>query len=194
MQSKLWRRLWHLVGGSLFPVAALYLSMNLLLIILGAVTAIFVIWEIARRIFPGVGRWTLSHLRSVLKTEERSHLTGTTYLLLASLAAFLLFQKYVAITSLLFLSVGDLMAAVVGGRFGRRKIFRKSLEGSLACLVSCFLIGLVMNEVDAAMVLPVTLAGAVAATVAELLPVPINDNITIPIFSGGVMTLTMLLL
>jgi len=40
-------------------------------------------------------------------------LTGTIYLLLSSLAIILLFEKYIASTSLLFLSIGDLMATVV---------------------------------------------------------------------------------
>ncbi|MCK4387467.1 MAG: hypothetical protein KAW00_01730 [Dehalococcoidia bacterium] len=134
-----------------FPTLALFIPTGLLLITIGAVTAIFVTWEIVRFTSPSVNQWILSHLRLILKREERLQLTGATYLLLSSLAVFLLFEKYVAITSLLFLSVGDLMATVIGEKFGKRKISSKSLEGSLACLVSCFLIGMVMTKVGAEM-------------------------------------------
>lgn len=192
MQGKLWRRLWHLTGGSFFPILALFIPREILLITLGAMTAIFVTWEIVRFTSPSLNRWMVSHLGVILKTEERFRLTGTTYLLFSSLAVFLLFEKYVAITSLLFLSIGDLMATVVGEKFGKRIVFNKSLEGSLACLVTCLVIGIVMTRVSPAMVLPVAIVGAVSATIVELLPIPIDDNLTIPLFSAGIMTLAAL--
>jgi len=192
MQGKLWRRLWHLIGGSFFPILALFIPREMLLITLGAMTAIFVVWEIVRFTSPSVNRWMVLHLGVILKKEERSRLTGTTCLLLSSLAVFLLFEKYVSITSLLFLSIGDLMATVVGEKFGKRIVFNKSLEGSLACLAICLVIGIVMTRVSPAMVLPVAIVGAVSATIVELLPIPIDDNLTIPLFSAGIMTLAAL--
>jgi glycerol-3-phosphate acyltransferase PlsY len=192
MQGKRWRRLWHLLGGSFFPITALFIPREILLIILGALTGIFVAWEISRFAFPGVNRWMVLHLRVILKEEERFRLTGTTYLLLSSLAVFLLFDKYVAIASLLFLSIGDLMATVIGEKFGKRIVFNKSLEGSFACLVSCLVIGIVMTRAGPAVVLPVAIVGAVSATIVELLPIPVDDNLTIPLFSAGMMTLAML--
>lgn len=192
MQTALWRKLWHLIGGSFFPILAFFVPQNVLLVILGTATALVIAWEIARFTSPIVGQWVISHLGLVLKSEEKVQLTASTYLLLASIAVFLLFEKYVAITSLLFLSIGDFMAAVVGKRFGRRRIFNKSLVGSLACLASCLVIGIVMTKVDNGMVLPVALAGAVSATIVELLPIPIDDNFTLPVVSAGIMTVATL--
>ena len=190
MQSKPWRRLWHLVGGSFFPVLALFIPTSALLISLGAMTALFVAWEITRLTFSSINQWMVTHLGVMLKREERFRLTGSTYLLLSSFAVFVLFDRYVAITSVLFLSIGDFMATVIGEKFGRRRIFGKSLEGSLACLVSCLLIGLVMSRISPVLVLPVAIAGAISATLVELLPIPIDDNLTIPLFSAGITTLT----
>jgi len=190
MQSKLWRRLWHVVGGSFFPVLALFVPTPTLLISLGAMTALFVAWEIARFTSPSINQWMVTRLGKIMKSEERFRPTGSTYLLLSSIAVFVLFDRYVAITSVLFLSVGDFMAAVIGEKFGRRRISDKSLEGSLACLGSCLLIGLVMSRVSPVLVLPAAIAGAISATLVELLPIPIDDNITIPLFSAGIMTLT----
>ena len=189
MQRKPWRQLWHLLGGSFFPILSLFIPLWTLLITIGAITAVFITWEIVRFTSPGVNQWIVSHLGIILKREERFRPTGTTYLLLASLIVFLLFEKYVAIASLLFLSIGDLMATVIGERFGKRRVFNKSLEGSLACLVSCLLIGIVMTRVGPVMVLPVAIVGAVAATTVELLPIPTDDNLTIPVFSAGFMRL-----
>lgn len=192
MQSKLWRRLWHLGGGSFFPILALFVPKGILLITLGAMTAIFVTWEIVRFTSPSVNRWMVSHLGVILKKEEGFRLTGTTYLLLSSLAVFLLFEKYVAITSLLFLSIGDLVATVIGEEYGRPALFSKSLEGSLACLVLCLLIGGLMTRISPTIAPAVAIVGAVSATIVELLPIPIDDNLTIPVLSAGVMTLAAL--
>ena len=160
MQSKLWRRLWHLVGGSLFPILALFIPKTALLISLGAATGVFVTWEIVRFNVPKVNEWMISHLKIVLKDEERFQATGTTCLLLASVVVFVLFDKYVAITSLFFLSIGDLNAAVIGEEYGRQVLFsNKTLEGSLACLVSCLLIGMLMVGISPTMGLPVAVSG-----------------------------------
>jgi glycerol-3-phosphate acyltransferase PlsY len=190
MKNKLWRRLWHLVGGSFFPVLAFFVPKEVLLITLGAVTGVFVAWEIARLKNRRVNKWMSSYLRVMLKEEERLRPTGTTYLLLASLVAFLLFEKYVAVTSLLFLSIGDLVAAVIGEEYGRQVLFsNKTLEGSLACLVSCLLIGMLMVRISPTMSLPVVVIGALSSAIVELLPIPIDDNLTIPLLGGAMMTL-----
>jgi dolichol kinase len=190
MKSKLWRRLWHLVGGSFFPVLAFFVPKEVLLITLGAMTGVFVAWEIARLKNRRVNKWMSSRLRVMLKEEERLRPTGTTYLLLASLVAFLLFEKYVAITSLLFLSIGDLVAAVIGEEYGRQVLFsNKTLEGSLACLVSCLLIGMLIVRISPTMSLPVVVIGALSSAIVELQPIPIDDNLTIPLLGGAMMTL-----
>ena len=190
MRTKPWRRLWHLLGGSFFPVLAFFVPKEALLITLGAMAGVFFTWEIARLNNARVNRWMASNLSVILKDEERYRPTGTTCLLLSSLAVFLLFDKYVAITSLLFVSIGDLMATIIGEEYGRQVVFsNKTLEGSLACLVSCLLIGMLMSRVNPAITLPVALVGAVTATIVELLPIPIDDNLTVPLISGGIMTL-----
>jgi len=191
MKTKPWRRLWHLLGGSFFPVLAFFVPKEPLLIILGAMTGVFVVWEIARLNNAKVNKWMTSHLGIILKEEEQFRAIGTTYFLIASLAVFLFFDKYVAITSLLFVSIGDLMATIIGEQYGKPVLSSKSLEGSLACLVSCLLIGMLMSRISPAITLPTALAGAVSATVVELLPIPVDDNLTVPLISGGVMSLIM---
>ena len=43
-----------------------------------------------------------------------------------------------------------------------------------------------MTKVSPAILLPVAIVEAVSATIAELLPIPIDDNLTIPLFSDGI--------
>ena len=85
-----------------------------------------------------------------------------------------------------FLAFGDTLAALVGMKFPFMKIGSKTLSGSLACFIVCLLIGLIFNfEIS----LEIILIGAFAATIAELISIKINDNISIPLLSGCAMYL-----
>ncbi|MBI2860919.1 MAG: hypothetical protein HYX91_05365 [Chloroflexi bacterium] len=182
----IWRGIWHLMGGLFFPVLAFLVSRETLLIALGGVAAFFLLAETARFASTDLNRWLTSHVHFMLKSEEVSKPTGSTYMLLASLLAFLVFQKEVAIAALVFLAIGDFAAARIGRRFGRHKVLNKSWEGSGACLTACLAIALLMTLTGLG--LPVALLGAVSATLIELAPIPLNDNLTMPLFSGALMT------
>ena len=97
----------------------------------------------------------------------------------------------ISTAALLFLVLGDMSAAIIGVSFGGEvatvklgRSGKKSLEGSLAMLLICFVIG---NFVFISVELreyPVAL-GAIAATLTELYePFGINDNLTIPVISA----------
>ena len=83
------------------------------------------------------------------------------------------------------LIIGDTMAAFVGTMWGRTKIWGKSFEGSLAFFFSSCAILALLGRVG----MQVAVVGALVATVVELLPLSINDNLTIPISSGVSMSL-----
>jgi dolichol kinase len=124
----------------------------------------------------------------LLRKHEISALTGATYLMISSLACFMIFRDSVAILSISYLVVGDSLAALVGRSMGKIKFFTKSLEGAGAGLIGCLIIG------SAIMYLPKTnlsllqmIAGAVTASIIELLPIPLDDNIRIPLAAGAVM-------
>ena len=87
--------------------------------------------------------------------------------------------------ALSFLILGDTAAAVVGKAIGRTPVFGKTLEGSIACFVVCVLVGWAIPDLSWAR----TIAGAAMATLFELLPVPLDDNLRIPLASGFAMTL-----
>jgi len=123
----------------------------------------------------------------ILRDHERFNLLGSTYLLISSLLCIYAFPKAIAVLSLSFLVVGDTLAALVGRRWGRVRILDKSLEGSLACLLSCLLVGWLYPGHEVPM--HVVAVGAFVATVAELLPIPLDDNMRIPLAAGFAMTL-----
>lgn len=121
----------------------------------------------------------------LLRNHEEASLLGSTYLLIACLLSIHLFAKPVAVLALSFLIVGDTTAAIVGKSFGRVRLFGKTVEGSLACLLVCFAITRFLPEVP----FRAALVGAVVATVFELLPIPLDDNFRIPLSAGFAMDL-----
>jgi dolichol kinase len=78
----------------------------------------------------------------------------------------------------------------VGERYGRTKISgEKSLEGSLAFVAAAVLSGLLLNFTGIHLLHGLILAGSIIAAGVELLPLPVNDNLVIPVVSGGAMEL-----
>ncbi len=184
--KRIGRRLFHIVVGSVFPVLALFVSRDVLLVALGVTTAVALGLESARLRLPRLNRVFLRYLPLALKEAEASNLTGATYLLISSLLAFVLFEKGVAVAALLFLSVGDPLAGAVGERFGRHRFRGRSVEGSLACLAGGVIVAVLLWKVNLGISLPAMMVGVVAATLTEWAPLPLDDNLSVPLASGGI--------
>jgi dolichol kinase len=132
-----------------------------------------------------IDRW----LGRIIRQAEAHTLTGATYVTLAALLTIVLFEKPIAITALLFMSVSDALASLVGIRFGRARFFGKSLAGSAAFFVSAGVIGLLVLSATPL----IALAGALVGTVVEAVPLKIggyrlDDNLSIPLIAGAAMT------
>ncbi|MBW6515372.1 MAG: phosphatidate cytidylyltransferase [Candidatus Cloacimonetes bacterium] len=121
----------------------------------------------------------------MLRKHEMHDLTGASYLLTATVFSIALFPREIAFAALSFLSLGDTLAAIFGIRYGYRKIkgTSKSLEGSIACFASCFAYALIFGLHPT-----MSLIGALAATISEMVNLPINDNVKMPIITGVVMS------
>jgi acyl phosphate:glycerol-3-phosphate acyltransferase len=137
---------------------------------------------------------------SQLRRREFSSLTGGSYLMLASMVCMLIFGssqagRGVFVAAISFLVLGDTVAAFVGLSIGRVKIFRKTLEGTLACLLSCLGVAWVVSILPG-LDLPIGIGilGAVVASVVEALPIEVNDNVVIPLLSGAIMMVALQIL
>lgn len=185
MARELRRKSIHLLG-LVVPILYFFTSRDLIIIGVGALLTLALAAELLKGVVPGVRVIFLRIFSPILRSQEqKGGLTGATYFLIGSFLCILLFDKTLAIVCLCFLTLGDLCAALIGKQWGRIKLFsRKSLEGSLACFVVCTAAALVIGLHPV-----VAIAGALVATLIELLPVGVNDNVTIPLISGLAMHL-----
>ncbi|MCX6088267.1 MAG: hypothetical protein NTV78_03725 [Caldiserica bacterium] len=141
--------------------------------------------EVVKKIFKPFAIF----MRYIAKKEELRDFSGTTYSLMGCLIIVALMPKVVGITAILFNIFGDLFATIVGKTIGKVKIVNnKTLEGSIACFVSMFLVVLWSHFKLFLPWIP-GLAGAFIGTVIELVALKLNDNLTIPILSGVTMWL-----
>lgn len=128
----------------------------------------------------------------ILRRHEQKDFTGATYLLFSAMICVAFFEPYIASCAMAFLSIGDTFAAMIGLSFGKRKFLgmSKSLEGSIACFASCFIFGIFWLNTATLPYYPfLAFGGAIAATVAELGRLPLDDNLKVPLGAGIIMTL-----
>jgi dolichol kinase len=184
-----WRRLFHIGAGSSIPLAGIYASDTLMVVILSVLSALAVVVEAARFKLPGLNRVLLSRFRPLLKESESGRVTGATYLVIASLVAFLLFDRSVAVAALFFLTLGDPAAALVGSRARGIRVFGKSPWGTMAFIMVALAISGVLSAGGVISFQWAVVAGAAVAAVVELVPTMLDDNLTVPLIGGAAMTL-----
>ncbi len=187
-KHELVRKAIHLFSLSI-PIIYFFVTKKLALFLLVPVTAAFIVVDVARYYIPTVARWFYKWFGWLLRRHEtdvnKKRLSGASNVLIAALLCVLFFPKVIAINAIAILIISDTTSALIGRRFGRHRFFAKSLEGSLAFFVSALLVILVAPKYEQ---LPLEyVMGFIAAaigTVAEALPVKIDDNISIPLSVG----------
>jgi dolichol kinase len=175
------RKFFHLIP-LVFPLASTFglLGRTHLLLILGVAALFTLCLDTARRKYRPIGKAFAGIFGSFLRWGERENPVASTYFFVGMFLSLLFFPTPIAAASMYILIVGDTMAAIVGMAWGRTRIWGKSLEGSLAFFLSSLAILLVFGRLD----LSIVFAGALVGTFVELLPLPVNDNLTIPVLAG----------
>lgn len=184
------RKLYHLLGG--LGLLSLYflLGRQNALICYGILILVVLAIDITRLRVPAFNQFIQIRFSSFIRKNEANKLTGTAPYVLGIGLTLLLYRTEIAAAAICFLAFGDVAATAVGERYGRTKISgEKSLEGTLAFVAAAALSGVLLNVVGIHLPYGLLLAGALVAAGVELLPLPVNDNLVIPVISGGVMEL-----
>lgn len=182
------RKAIHMCSLSI-PIVYYFISKDTALLILIPLTTAFLVVDIARHYSEPVSRWFYSWFGWLLRKHEQDgsskRLSGATNVLLSACFCVLVFPKVIAINAFAVLIVSDTTSALIGRRFGKRKFFHKSLEGSLAFFLSAVVVILLAPKIDR---LPAEYLIGVAASaigaVVEAVSSRVDDNISIPISIG----------
>ena len=125
--KEFYRKLLHLASCS---IALSYLwffkDRLIMLIIVGTLTLMSIVIEISRNKNNYIQKIFERHFNFMLrKNEIKGSFTGATWLLLGNFLTIFIFPIFVAVPALLYLSIGDAIAALVGKNFRRFTIGKK---------------------------------------------------------------------
>jgi len=126
---------------------------------------------------------------SYLREREKTTISSTTIFFISMIITIILFKKEIAIVSLSFLIFADSTSAIFGYYFGKKPILTdKTLEGSIVFFLTCITIGTIFKSLGFSLNWLVIFASSLSASVVELFSY-IDDNISVPIVSGLVISL-----
>ncbi|MDR2771851.1 MAG: hypothetical protein LBB93_00045 [Elusimicrobiota bacterium] len=129
------------------------------------------------------------YCHGIYRSEEVNRISAFIGTIGGALITVIVFpNRYMVFASFLYLAFGDSAAALIGRSFGKHKIASaKTLEGSFACFLACFIVGLFLfNPLFA--FLGALLASIVEAFDWRRLPIK-NDNFWMQIINAAVLTL-----
>ena len=183
MKKEIKRKAFHFLS-LVYAAGYFFLERGTVLEILGTLLAVESCVEFGRFLVPGFNQKLVGIFGGIHREEEVRRASGIFWTLLGSFLTMLLFRRReVVLCAMGFLVFGDAAAALVGIQFGKHRIFHgKSLEGSLAFFLVSLAVGLFFFSPLPALV------GAFLATLVELIPLPYNDNLWIPLVSALLLT------
>lgn len=185
------RKLIHLNSLSI-PIIYYHIDKQLALTILIPLTFAFLVVDIVRYYNPQVADWFYKFfgflLRNKEKDEKKKRLNGATNVLLSALFCVVVFPKLIFVTAFSILIISDISSALIGRKFGKRKFFAKSLEGSAAFFISAVIVIFFTPKVEHHFLeYVIGIIAAFFGTIAESMSFEVDDNLSIPITIGTVM-------
>jgi dolichol kinase len=190
-RAELGRKALHLFA-LVVPLGMAGLGTTTALLLLAPATALAVGADVLRAYSERFARGIRAVFGPLMRREELPPvgsgvvINGATSVLIGATLLTLFFPIDVAAGVFAMTMIADAAAALVGRRFGRHRWPGSShtLEGSLAFVVAG---GLVVGALPS---LPVSvgLPGVIAAAAVEAAPLPLNDNIRVPLIGALVVT------
>ncbi len=185
------RKIWHCgMGVFMALVYGLGTSKSVCVGLLSAGLAFFLAGEYARLKSPRLNAVAIKLMGPIMRSSEVNRVSGTPFYVGSVLLSVAIFPKPIAILSILFLAIGDPVSSIFGitwGHKGPRFSNGKSLIGTAAGMGICAVIAffyLVFTGVPALASALTALAGGLAGGGAEMIPLEIDDNFSIPLVSG----------
>ena len=183
------RRVFHLLAASGTTLLSLAIPQHPYMLLIGGGALLALAMEASRFRVGVFNRLFMLVFAPILKQSEVSEISGATWFLIAAFFTFYFYGPEVALPVLLFLAVGDPAAALVGTHFPGPRFWGKSPSGGVAFIAAALAIWAVLCALGFGEWSSAVIIAAVVAALVELAPLPVDDNLTVPLIAGAVMTL-----
>jgi len=158
------------------------LAKQVALIFLVGLLIIFLVLEYLRLEL----NWRMPFFSMFIRPKEQNRMYGVVYFLSSTIISLAVFKPEIALAALLMTTFGDMVAALVGKKYGTTLIYRnKTWAGFLGELVTNLIVGFIIL-VNMPGYVYIVLGMAFVATIVETLVDELDDNLLIPLFSGFV--------
>ncbi|MEM1055988.1 MAG: phosphatidate cytidylyltransferase [Bacteroidota bacterium] len=195
--AELRRKALHLLALAI-PAGILFFGREVSLWVLVPLAVIALAADWSRHRITWARTWLHKVFAPLMRPEEippfggRIVFNGATMMCTAAALCVLLFSAPVAALALAIQQTGDAAAALVGRPFGKTRWpgSPKSVEGTVAFALVAALTGWAFAAAfDAEVSLAQIAVGAVVAALVEVLPIPVNDNLRVPLAAALAMLL-----
>lgn len=128
--------------------------------------------------------WKIPFFSQFIRPKEQNRMYGVIYFLSATIISLAVFNPMIALAALLMTTFGDMLAALVGKKYGTTLIYRnKTWAGFSAELLTNLTVGfIILRSLPGSIYIIIGMS--LVATIVETLVDELDDNLLIPIFSG----------
>ncbi len=193
IKNEFLRKSLHLCSLSI-PIIYYFIQRKVALEILIPLLVMSVFIDVGRHYIPGLKKVVNKAFYKILRPHERTNtrilLSGATYVLISATLCVLIFPKLITITAFAILIISDASSAIFGKMWGRYPFLDKSREGTIAFVLTAWLVVLVVPKAEGLWIEYVI--GGIAAVVGAIVEAAsvrlrTDDNLSIPISVGVVM-------
>jgi dolichol kinase len=119
----------------------------------------------------------------LIRPKEIGKIHGAVYFLSATIICFAVFDFNIALAALLMATFGDMFAAVLGQKYGHTMIYKKkTLIGAVSELIVNLIVGFLVLFTYTNIYIIIIMA--FTATIIEILSESIDDNLAVPLLTG----------
>jgi len=170
------------ISGFVIPFVCIhFLNRYLIAILIFVVTSLYVISELARMVRITFPIFTSITTRAAVKLELYEFTTAPIFYAFGIMLSLIIFPPHFGYASIAILTLGDGAASLLGKKFGKTRYpfnKAKNLEGSFFGFIFAFLGAVFFVDPVRAFI------AAMAGMLVECLPIPVNDNLIVPLTAG----------
>lgn len=186
------RKVWHIAFGS--SCVGLYYALSMDLMFWGYFALSAAVLGFANDLLrlnnKKYNALCIKYMGPLMRKSEEDGFSGLPFYALGVGLSIFFYQSDIALISILFLVFADPIASFVGINYGKDKILpNKSLQGTIAAFFVCYFISMIyvqdMSISNVNMIAFAVIAGVVGSLSELASAFNIDDNLTIPVISGG---------